>query len=534
MTQEDINRARALRSKLGGKRAAPPKPKPKTVSERLRDIASARREAPERRVYMGQPGRDGANGRDGKDGRDGKNGRDGRNGVDGKPGKDGRDGRDAASIAPEEIAAKLNELDGAIDGKAIRGFSTKEQVVEHIKALKGNDRIDISNIRNGEALQAAIQNRKSGSGGFDMSDQRWHGGGSGSGSSLELEVEGTPNVDQSLLNLVAGTNMAITDNGDGSVTFDATGDGTGTVTSVSVVSANGLAGTVATATTTPAITLSTTVNAPALAGNGTAIAAATTTGSGSTVVLATSPTLVTPDLGTPSAVVLTNGTGLPISTGVSGLGANVATFLATPSSANLAAAVTDETGSGALVFGTSPTIATPTISGTITFPDNVRQTFNPGADAAGINVGSIAGDPGTPSNGDLWYDSTANELTARINGANVALGAGVGFSWVEVTGTSQAGAVNTGYILNNAGLVTLTIPSTAPVGSVLRVAGKGAGGWRIAQNASEIIHFGNQDTTTGTGGRLDSTNRYDSVELLCTVADTEWTVLSSVGNVTVT
>lgn len=75
---------------------------------------------------------------------------------------------------------------------------------------------------------------------------------------------------------------------------------------------------------------------------------------------------------------------------------------------------------------TSPTITTPTISGAITFPDNVRQTFNPGANAAGLNVGSLAGDPDTPSNGDLWYDSSANELTARINGANVALGAGGG------------------------------------------------------------------------------------------------------------
>lgn len=84
------------------------------------------------------------------------------------------------------------------------------------------------------------------------------------------------------------------------------------------------------------------------------------TGSGANV-FATSPTLVTPNLGTPSAATLTNATGLPVATGVSGLGTGVATFLATPSSANLAAAVTGETGSGALVFATSPTLVTPVL-----------------------------------------------------------------------------------------------------------------------------------------------------------------------------
>lgn len=86
----------------------------------------------------------------------------------------------------------------------------------------------------------------------------------------------------------------------------------------------------------------------------------TSTGSGA-VVLATSPTLVTPALGTPSSATLTNATGLPIATGVSGLGSGVATFLATPSSANLASAVADETGSGALVFANSPTLVTPAL-----------------------------------------------------------------------------------------------------------------------------------------------------------------------------
>jgi hypothetical protein len=131
----------------------------------------------------------------------------------------------------------------------------------------------------------------------------------------------------------------------------ATPTGAGTVTSVSVVSANGFAGTVATATSTPAITVSTSITG-VLKGNATAISAAT---AGTDYVAPGGA------LGTPSSGTLTNATGLPISTGVSGLGTNIATFLATPSSANLAAALTDETGSGANVFATSPTLVTPVL-----------------------------------------------------------------------------------------------------------------------------------------------------------------------------
>jgi hypothetical protein len=127
------------------------------------------------------------------------------------------------------------------------------------------------------------------------------------------------------------------------------------------------------------------------------------TGTGA-AVFANSPTLVTPALGTPSAVVLTNGTGLPISTGVSGLASNVATFLATPSSANLISAVTDETGTGLLVFGTSPTFTGTVIATNVTASGTVTANLFSG-----------------PLNGNVTGDITGNvtgNLTGNVTGTS--------------------------------------------------------------------------------------------------------------------
>lgn len=110
---------------------------------------------------------------------------------------------------------------------------------------------------------------------------------------------------------------------------------------------------------------------------------------------------------------------------------------------------------------------------------------------------------------------------------------GTGISWTEITGTSQTAAVNTGYIANNAGLVTVTLPATATLGSIIRVAGYGAGGWEIAQSAGQQIIYGDITTTEGVSGSLASINRYDAVELLCVVANTKFVVVSGVGTVEV-
>ena len=102
-------------------------------------------------------------------------------------------------------------------------------------------------------------------------------------------------------------------------------------------------------------------------------------------------------------------------TGITSLGTGVATWLGTPSSANLAAAVTDETGSGALVFGTSPTIASPTITGTASFVNlSYTGTLTGGTGVINIGTGQINKD--ASGNVGIGTATNTNASLLTVNG----------------------------------------------------------------------------------------------------------------------
>jgi|SRR5712675_1102750 len=183
----------------------------------------------------------------------------------------------------------------------------------------------------------------------------------------------------------------------------------------------------------------------------------------------TSPSLITPALGTPTAIVLTNGTGLPISTGISGLGAGIATFLATPSSANLASAVTDETGTGALVFGTSPTFITPILgtptSGTLT--NCTGLPISTGVSGLAANIATFLATPTSANLAAALTDETGT-------GANV-------FANTPTLVTPLLGTPTSGTLTNCTGL-----PLTTGITGVLGLSNGGSNKALVASNGGIV------------------------------------------------
>jgi hypothetical protein len=183
------------------------------------------------------------------------------------------------------------------------------------------------------------------------------------------------------------------------------------------------------------------------------------------------------------------------------------------------------------------------------FSNNLISSYtgNPNGNVAG-NVYQLVWDS---TDSQLWVCITSGTTSTAVWVKAITLTGGTGISiaqsggtitisssfvdigWTSVTGTSAVMVTNRGYQANNAGLVTLTLPSTSSFGDELYVAGFGAGGWKIILNTGQNIQVGSVNTTVTTGS-VASTNAFDSINLFCSVANTSWQALGAPqGNLTI-
>jgi len=149
--------------------------------------------------------------------------------------------------------------------------------------------------------------------------------------------------------------------------------------------------------------------------------------------------------------------------------------------------------------------------------------------SAGVPVMS-----GSMSNGQLIIGSSgATPAAANITagtGISVTNGAGSitidctvgGLTTTTIAGTTQAAAVDNGYIVGNASQTTITLPATFAIGALVKIKGFGAGGWILAASAGDTIVIG--QSVTSSGGSLTSAGNYDSIQVSGLVANTTWSV----------
>lgn len=159
--------------------------------------------------------------------------------------------------------------------------------------------------------------------------------------------------------------------------------------------------------------------------------------------------------------------------------------------------------------------------------------------AASNGITSLALTNGQLAIGNTGNDPTAATLTAGTGvsitnaaGSITIASVGAGLSWSVIT-ADQTAAINSGYICNKAGLLTLTMPSTAAVGSIIAAVNiNTAAGTKFLSASPGQLNFGNVAATANTGS-FASFALGDVLYLVCTVANTTWQAFAAQGNWTI-
>jgi photosystem II stability/assembly factor-like uncharacterized protein len=167
---------------------------------------------------------------------------------------------------------------------------------------------------------------------------------------------------------------------------------------------------------------------------------------------------------------------------------NAATATTATSAASATTATTANSFSGSLagnVTGTQGATVVSTVGG--------QTAANVAGGASAANAATSANTANTIVKRDGSGNFAAGTITASNFSGNGAGLTGIPgtFTWQNVTGTSQQAASNTGYLANNAGQVSITLPPSANVGDIVRVSGNGVGNWKVIQNAGQSIIAGN-------------------------------------------
>lgn len=275
---------------------------------------------------------------------------------------------------------------------------------------------------------------------------------------------------------------------------------------------------------------------------GVVISGATSTTALAAVTLTDGQLAIGSSIGNPAAATLTAGTGIAITNGNNSISIATASGVATSFPADSGTATP---ASGVLdIFGDSHNITT-TGSGhqvVVGLTGITQHSLQVGGASNALTQLGVA------TNGQLPIGSTgADPVLATITagtGVTVTNGAGsitisaggAGFSWTDATNASYTVVAENGYVADRGTLVTFTLPTNNSLGDTIKIVGKGAGGWKIVYGALQNIIFGSSASTVTTGN-IASTNANDCVELVCTTASIAapiFTVVSSVGNISIT